>query len=153
MEYSLLMQKMRSNSVVKDSFVDFGIVCTDVPFLPFGEAKELPTREWPDEDGEDTYIPDRIPIDAYDFEIEFCYKGNRSTAYGKIRSFFEYITGMDNNGSALKIYSPYTGIGRQNIHFKSISDFDFGKSNIDESVVFSVTFRVTDPVTDVTLTK
>ena len=38
--------------------VHFGIVCTEFPFKPGGETKDLPKRDWSDEDGEDTYIPD-----------------------------------------------------------------------------------------------
>ena len=58
--YSILMQKTTENAPVKDSLVHFGIVCTEFPFKPGGETKDLPKRDWPDEDGEDTYIPDQL---------------------------------------------------------------------------------------------
>ena len=52
--YSILMQKTTENAPVKDSLAHFGIVCTEFPFKPGGETKDLPKRDWPDEDGEDT---------------------------------------------------------------------------------------------------
>lgn len=73
--YSILMQKTTENAPVKDSLVHFGIVCTEFPFKPGGETKDLPKRDWPDEDGEDTYIPDKLLLKAYDLEAEMCYKG------------------------------------------------------------------------------
>ena len=152
-ENTLLFMKMKDDSEVKDSFSDFGIVCTSIPFMPYGELKELPKRDWPGEDGEDIYIPDKIPLSAYDMEIGMCYKGDLSTCYDKIKSFVDYLTGKDGKGSNLKVYSPYTGIGRQNVYLKGISEFDFYRSNIDESLTFMLKLRVSDPSTDISLSK
>lgn len=82
--YSILMQKTTENAPVKDSLAHFGIVCTEFPFKPGGETKDLPKRDWPDEDGEDTYIPDKLLLKAYDLEAEMCYKGDLGTAYDKM---------------------------------------------------------------------
>jgi hypothetical protein len=40
--YSILMQKTTENAPVKDSLAHFGIVCTEFPFKPGGETKDLP---------------------------------------------------------------------------------------------------------------
>lgn len=150
-EYSMLMQKMKDGSAVKDSLTDFGIVCTDAPFMPFGEVKELASNDWPDEDGEDTYIPAQIPLASYDMEIGLAYKGGLGSCYTKIKAFRDYLTGRDNNGGAMKVYLPYPGIGRQNVYFKSMTDWEFDKSDVDEVLTATLTLRVTDPVTDVIL--
>lgn len=91
--YSILMQKTTENAPVKDGLAHFGIVCTEFPFKPGGETKDLPKRDWPDEDGEDTYIPDKLLLKAYDLEAEMCYKGDLGTAYDKIMAFQNYLTG------------------------------------------------------------
>lgn len=153
MDYTLLMQKMKDGSPVKDSLADFGVVCTEVPFMPSGETKELASNDWYDEDGEDTYIPDRLPMAAYDWEVGFCYKGNLSTCYSSLKALTDYLNGRDGSGAGLKVYSSYTGMGRQGVYLKSMSDFEFTKSNLDEVLTFTATFRVTDPVTDVVLTR
>ena len=153
MDYTFLMQKQGIGAAVKDSLADFGIVCTEVPFMPFSETKELPSRDWPDEDGEDTYIPAELPAAAYDLELGLCYKGSLSTCHTKIKAFIDYLTGKDGNGSELTIYLPYTGIGRKGCYLKSVGNIEFAKSGTDEVLTFTATFRVTDPVTDVQLTK
>lgn len=153
MDYTLLFQKSKTGSSVKDSLADFGMVCTDVPFMPCGETKELPKRDWIDEDGEDTYIPDSIPLSAFDWEIEMGFKGELASAQGALKKFTEYLTGKDGSGAELKVYSKYTGIGRQGIYFMGMSDFVFSKTNIDEVVTFKVNFRVTDPSSNVVLRK
>lgn len=151
MDYTLLFQKMKDGSGVKDSLTDFGVVCTNIPFMPKGEAKELAKNDWPDESGEDTYIPEVIPTQAYDWEIEMAYKGALKSCYTNIKAFTDYLTGRDGSGGAMKVYSSYTGVGRQNVHYQNIGDFEFTKSNIDEVLTFTLTLRVTDPDTDVVL--
>lgn len=153
MEYTLLLQKAKRNSPTLDSLEDFGMVCTDTPFMPYGETKKLPQRDWADEDGEDTYIPDNMPLSAFDWEIGMGYKGDLSSAQDALKKFTDYLTGKDENGSELKVYSQFTGIGRQGIYFKGMGGFDFSKTNTEEVVTFKLKLRVTDPVTDVLLTK
>ena len=118
--YSILMQKTTENAPVKDSLAHFGIVCTEFPFKPGGETKDLPKRDWPEEDGEDTYIPDKLPLKAYDLEAEMCYKGDLGTAYDKIMAFQNYLTGENGDGATLKIYNSHTGIGRQGLYLSLI---------------------------------
>ena len=153
MEYSLLIQKMSESASVKDSFEDFGMVCTDVPLIVGEETKELPSRDWPDEDGEDVFVPDALQLAAYDWKIEMCYKGDRDTCYTKMKAFRDYLTGRDGSGALMKVYSPYTKEGRQNVYLKKIETDDFWRSNVDEVSTFTLTLRVTDPATDVQLAK
>ena len=65
---TLIFQKA-NGSETKDLYADFGIKTTSVPlFLPL-ETKELPSRDWIDEDGEDVYFPDVVRLQAYDTEL------------------------------------------------------------------------------------
>ena len=112
------------NAPVKDSLAHFGIVCTEFPFKPVWETKDLPKRDWPDEDGEDTYIPDKLLLKAYDLEAEMCYKGDLGTAYDKIMAFQNYLTGENGDGATLKIYNSHTGIGRQGLYLLEVGDFE-----------------------------
>lgn len=152
MEYTILMQKMKEGATVKDSLADFGVVCTEEPFIPFAEAKELASRDWSDEDGDDVYVPEQIPLAAYDIELEMCCKGNRGTVKGKMNSFRDYLTGRDGTGGEMKVYFGYSGTGRQHVYFKKLDPDVFSRSNLDESFTFTLTLRVADPVTEVTLT-
>lgn len=166
--YTLLFQK--GNGSVINSFTQWGIVCAKVPFKAGGETKEIASNDWYDEHGEDGYIPNKLMFKAYDAEFELAYKGQElatnpfdlDLAFTKISAFKKWLAGNDNSsgtGAELKIYSPYSTIGRQKCYLKSISDEEPHVQTKQESgniyhenvVTFKVKFRVTDPMTDVVL--
>lgn len=167
--YTLLFQK-GSGSVV-NSFTQWGIVCAKVPFKVGGETKELATNDWFDEQGEDTYIPSKLMFKAYDVEFELAYKGQElasnpfdlDLAFTQINAFKRWLSGNDTtsgSGAELKIYSPYSTIGRQKCYLREISGEDphvqtkqeRGNLYHENVVTFKVKFRVTDPMTNITLT-
>ena len=150
----IYFQKHKEGSTVKESLEDFGIWCKDFPFRLAGDAKELASEDWPEEDGADEYVPEELRMKAYDAEVEFGYKGAMDTANAKIRSFLDYLTGRDGTGAELKVYDSYTRIGRQHVRLSRVSDDAFVRNTGEgDVVVFNVTFRVNDPVTDITLSK
>ncbi|MBR8739005.1 hypothetical protein IX296_002019 [Bacteroides pyogenes] len=150
--YSILMQKMKGGSPIKDLVGDFDIVCVEIPFEPFGETKDLTTRDWADEDGEDVYVPQMLRIKAYDWKIKAACKGETSTkVIDKITALTGYLSGAsDGNGAEMKIYSSHLDIGRKNVYMKSVGDFEHFKDAAGNEVVeFSITFRVADPRTQI----
>ena len=149
--YSILFKKESSGATVKDSLREWNIACVSAPFDVFPQTKELPANDWMDEDGEDTFIPDSLRFSAYDHEIEFCYKGDNGNAYNSIKSFIDYLSGRDGSGASVSVYSPYTKIGRQKMVFEGTSDMSYTGAFFEEVLLFSVKFRVTDPVTDIVL--
>lgn len=147
--YSILFQKTVEGAKVKDLLTEWNMVCTDFPFELYPETKDLPKRDWIDEDGEDTFIPDVLPLKAYDLEAGICYKGEMCTAYDKLTSFLNYLIGEDGNGATLKVHNLYAGIGRQGLYFLGASDYDFHSTKDGDVVTFKVKFRVTDPKTQI----
>ena len=166
--YALLFQK-GSGSVI-NSFSQWGIVCCKVPFKVGGKTKELAKREWYDEQGDDTYIPQKLMFEAYDAEFEMAYQGqelagnpfNLSLAFSQINAFKKWVSGNDTSqgsGAELKIYSPYSTIGRQGCFLLEISNEEphvqlkqeNGNTYNENVVKFKVKFRVTDPMTNITL--
>ena len=145
---------------VKESVAEWGIFCKDIPFVLFGKVKEPAKRQWPDEHGDEEYVPSGLYLEAYTIKIEFgCKKvvGNDIAKYGtgsavddvraKVGAFLSYLrTGQ------FKIYSSYTRIGRQYVRLESVSDGATWKTNGNgEFLVFEVSLKVNDPVTDVVL--
>ena len=54
----------------------------------------------------------------------------------------------------MKIYDEYNKIGRQHVRFKSLNDSaDLFRDDDGDILVFTVNFKVNDPVTDITLKK
>ena len=152
--YAILFKKMKDGAPVVDTLDNWGIVCKDFPFRLYGEAKELPSHDWKDEDGDDEYIPDELRISAYEIDVEFVYKGEVETANTNIKAFLDYLTGRGGTGAELMVYDTYTKIGRQGVRFVSVDeDVFFRQTDYGDVVVFSVTFKVNDPVTDITLAK
>ena len=150
--YSIYFQKEKDDALVYDTKSQWGIVCKEFPFVLFDKAKDLPTKSWPDEDGEDVFFPDSLCMDAYDIEVEFAYKGEMGSANAKILSFINYLTGKSDNGTSLKVYDTFTQIGRRGLYVKSIgNDMFVRKDDEGDVIVFKIGFRVTDPVTEITL--
>lgn len=144
--YSILFQKSANTSVV-DSADKWGIVCTSIPFVLDGGVKDLASRDWPGESGDDVFIPKTLPLKPYDFEVEMAYKGAVGTAFGKISDFRNYLSGRDGNGAELKIYNSRTKIGRKDCYWVSMSGFQHIVCGVEEVVTFKTKFRVNDPVT------
>ena len=151
----IYFQKEKENSLVKESVSDFGIWCKDFPFKIHGEAKELANTEWAGKDGDDEFIPDVIRLKSYEISVEFAYKGEFETANKKINDFLNYLTGRDGSGASLKVYDSFSGIGRQNVRFMSVSqDGEYTRNKSEGDIfLFKVTFKVNDPVTDIILNK
>lgn len=156
--YAIYFKKMKDDALVVDTLDNWGIVCKNFPFKLYGEAKELPSHDWKDEDGDDEYIPDVLPIAAYEMEVEFAYKGDMFTANSNIKGFLDYLTGREGDGAEFMCYDTFTRIGRQKMRFVSVSEDIFHRDQNNSEygcdvIVFSVTFKVNDPVTEITLSK
>lgn len=149
----LIRKKKLDGSVgsVVSTLSSWDIACVSFPFKTGGSTKELYSNDWKDENGEETHIPDELYENAFDVTVGFAYRGSINTAYTSITSFKHFLSGMDGNGSSLELYHPQTGIDRQKCYLKDFSDEDFVRSNIDDVLTFDVTFRFTDPTTEITL--
>lgn len=162
-KYILLFKKEGSDTVV-NSFTRWAIVCAHVPFKAGGKTKDVAKRSWYDEHGEDAYVPEDLMFEAYDAEFEFAYVGRElasnpfdlGLAYATIKSFKEWLT---TDGSVMSIYSPYASIGRKGCYLLEMNNEECcvqtvqqGSNVYNENVLtFRAKFRVTNPVTDITL--
>lgn len=163
---------MNGSAVVTDSSVidtqaSYNIACQECPFKMLPESKELPKREWYDEDGDDVYIPsDGLKFKAYDMEVKFIYVGTgyvkqdqtvvtkEQEMKEKVSAFIDFLYGRNTNGSPLlKIYDEYTLIGRQGVYVLSVDNDMMAYDDRNNNVIgiFKVKFRVTEPTTDVSL--
>lgn len=146
------IQKTKSGSAVKETIADFDIYCADMPFRIFVEAKEPSKRDWMDEHGDDEYIPESgLKLKAYTIDVKFCCKGDKGTSKAKITRFVKYLTGLDGTGAEMMMYCTWTGIGRKGIRFDKLDDnAEFVSDNDGDLLVFTISFKVNDPVSDVT---
>jgi hypothetical protein len=140
---------------VIDTQAAFHVACQEFPFKMMPETKELPKREWYDEHGDDVYVPtDGLKMKAYDLEVTFLYVGNRANMGSDLKGFIKFIYGRNNGGAPmLAIYDEFTGIGKRGCYVTGVNNDLYVYDDANEHVVskFKVKFRVTDPVTDITL--
>ncbi len=145
-DYTILFQKEKTGSSLKDLVNDFDMVCLSFPLQLNLEAKDVVSDDWPEEDGEDWFEPDVLPLKAYDINVEIGYSGDNWGT--KIESFLNYLTGQDGSGVKIKMYDVHTGIGRKGVRFKS---YEPNLSGYDGKLMtFTLRFRVTDPRAKVT---
>ena len=138
------LQKMGTGSngsayPVCESVAKWGVWCKDIPFKILDKVKDPAKRTWPDEHGDDEYIPsDGLYLEAYSMKIEFgCKKmSGVNDVRQKVGEFLEYLR----SSGMMKLYSSHTRIGRQNVRLESVSDSAKWKSNDNEEfLVFEVT--------------
>jgi len=167
MEYKkLLIQQQTYNGStytnvgqVVDTQTAFHVVCQEFPFKYLPETKDLPKRDWYDEDGEDVYIPtDGLRFKAYEMEVKFLYVGSQDQMKNELKSFIDFICGKNTSGSPLlAVYDEYTQTGRRGVYVTEVGNelLTYDDSNgkyvngsfvSDVIGVFKVKFRVTDPV-------
>lgn len=150
-----------SSYPVCESVKTWGIWCKDIPFKIIENVKEPAIRTWNDEHGDDEYIPEEgLYVSAYTMEVEFGCKVMPSLnddnelipSVANVRinvgAFLEYLR----TSGMMNMYSSYTRIGRQNVRLQSVgSDAQWWSDEDGEFLIFKVTFKVNDPVTNITL--
>ncbi len=146
------IQKIGTGSPVKETIADFDIYCADMPFKLFVEAKAPSKRDWYDEHGDDEYIPNGgLKLKAYTMDVRFCCKGDKYSSNEKIKKFINYLSGLDGSGAEMKMYCTWTKIGRKGIRFDKLNDkAELLRDEDGDTLVFTITFKVNDPITDIT---
>lgn len=144
-----------------DTFAKYGLYIKHAPYKIFPQIKNLVSQDWPDEHGEDVFLPTTgIVNKAYDYDVEFIYYSDDGMATERIREFCEEI-----KGKWLQIYDTYTKIGRTGVY---VMEFDpdptfvrrkiqlktmEGKANVHRDYAyFKVKFRINNPNTNIVLT-
>lgn len=145
------IQKMKQGATIKETVADFDIYCAEMPFKLFVEAKDPSRRDWMDEHGSDEYIPESgLKMQSYTMDVKFCCKGDKYSSNAKIQKFVKYLTGMDGTGATMLMYCTWTKIGRSDIRFDKLNDkAELIRDEDGDTLVFTITFKVNDPVSDV----
>lgn len=146
--YKYYIQKEADGAAVKETGADFDIYEVESKFYGSVSAKELPKRSWNDEHGDDEFVPDDLMMESLTHAVKFGYKGDKFSANKAIKSFLDYLS----KGGSMKIYDEYNGIGRQHVRFSSMSDdATLVRDEEGDILIFTVSLKVNDPVTDIVL--
>ncbi|MBR1449566.1 MAG: hypothetical protein IJ588_12580 [Prevotella sp.] len=145
---------------VCESVATWGMWCSEIPFKLAEKAKEPAKRSFHDEHGDEEFIPSGgLMMEAYDMKVKFGCKrmtsGRDTATYGtqvsdvrqKVKAFLDYLR----QSGMMKMYSTHTRIGRRYVRLQSVGDNAKWVTKDDmEFLMFEVTLKVNDPVTDVT---
>lgn len=150
---------LNDGATVNDTSVhdsdEWGIRIVNMPFNVKGDAKDIPVNNWKDEHGSEAFVPDSLPIKAYNVTVSFVFKGAKGTAGAKIKNFLDYLA---NNGY-FKFYCEYYKTGRRHVRYVSYDpnaeyiDSNDASSEGEDIITFKVKLAVDDPETEVVLEK
>lgn len=145
---TVLFQKAKEGSPVKDMVDDFDMALISFPLVLSGGTKDFYANNWKDDDGEEAFFPERAPLAPFDLSITLGVKGTVSGYLDKWRLFNDYLTGADGNGTDFAFYSPWYDLGFHHCYFKGYKAKD-GNREIEGSIfhTFEATFRITEPET------
>ncbi len=142
-----------------DTLADYGLFIKHSPYKAYPSIKNLISQDWPDENGEDVWLPvTGMVTKAYDYDVEFIYYADDGLATDNIRAFCDKI-----KWKWLQIYDTYSKMGRKAVY---VAEFDpdppFKRRRlkvedgeapkIRDYVSFKVKFKINDPNTDIVLT-
>lgn len=149
---------------VYESVNQWGVWCKSIPFKLFDKVKEPAKRSWYDEHGDDEYISSGgLFVEGYTMKVELgCRSKDVTDTHGvvvktaaenvrdSVSTFLSYLR----SSGMVNVYSSYTGIGRQNVRLDSVDDNATWMQGEDGwwFLIFEVTLKVNDPVTDIDLT-
>lgn len=148
--YKFYIQKETDGAEVKELGEDFGFYEMECKFYGGKAVKDVPKRDWYDEDGDDEFVPEELKYKAFEMDIKFGYKGDMFTANDKLDALQDYL-----DGGTMKIYDSYNHIGRQNVRFVEIpDDAELVRDKDDGDIlVVTVKLKVNDPRTAIKLEK
>ena len=127
---------------------EWGLVAKSNPYPILPQPKEVYKNEWLDEDGDDEYNA-QMYYESFEFKVDFfikCYAEGETSAESvlgsQINSFFEKV-----KMGEFKTYDSFAGLGWRGVRYAGYEEGEFKKGSNWARLIFSVTFKVNDPIT------
>lgn len=125
--------------IAKNINTEWGMTLKSIPFKAFPDMKEVFTREWVEQSGEEEYLPATPVFKSYEMDVQFVYLGALDTAGEKIFKFCEYMA-----GSEVSLYDEFTKVGCR-CRFVSYDEKAFYRRD-EDAVQFSIKVKVNNPL-------
>lgn len=142
------------NALATDTKTAWGMVAKTNPYPLLPTPKDPYKNDWKDEDGDDEYTT-YMHYKGFEMEVEFYVKavdGTTTTAAADLHTaVWSFFTAVREGN--FRVYDAYTGLGFQRVRYAG-SDFEdatFKERNGTATVMFTVKFKVNDPMTRMTL--
>lgn len=150
-EYSLLMKGSKGDAnTVYDLVDDFDFVVTEnMPAITAGDTKDVVKTEWPDEHGDDVFVPRKLAFKSTIIDIPVGYTGAKGTSFEALRALTDFLS---SNGS-VTIYNEQRKAGYTCCVFSGVSDAEVSLNGEFEILTAKIKFNVYDPMSKVTARK
>jgi len=120
MQHNFFIQK--GGDEAKDIFAEWGIIINKTQgLLELPNPKDFFSRDWPEEQGVDLYIPDKVVFADKEVEIDITYLGNRGRE--QFNKFISYIAqpnagqyALENRDGVFQFFSPYRNTGARLVY-------------------------------------
>ena len=139
-------------SSATDILTTYKVVVKTHDYPSFRRPKEPYKNDWKDEHGDDEYTA-QLFFEAFSFKAECAMFASGVTARADlnagIRAFMDYLSGGE-----FSTYDAWTGFGFRKVRlaeFKMPSEGDFDEMDGYARVIFTVEFKVNDPMTRMVL--
>ncbi|MBQ6097916.1 MAG: hypothetical protein IJK99_09235 [Bacteroidales bacterium] len=153
-DYKPFYIQCEDDASAKNTATEWGLVAKTNPYPALPDPKEPYKNDFADEDGDDEYVAD-IHYQSFTFQVEFYIKAFDTTvnnvttpAVDVLRKQMSDFFGHIKKGE-FKVYDSYTGLGRQKVRYAGYEEAEKGfKARRNWArLIFSVTFKVNDPIT------
>lgn len=136
---------IQANSNIAINTTVWGMVAKSNPYPVLPTPKEPFKNEWLDENGDDEYVGEMF-YEAFEIDVSFYVKTLGAEADGLMIGQLNLFLGTIKNKN-LKIYDSYTGLGWQKVRYAGYKEDRYDKGDGWARLIFTVTFKVNDPVT------
>lgn len=128
--------------------MQWGLVAKVNPYPLLPTPKEPFKNEWMDENGDDEWV-ETMRYQSIEFSVSFyvkAYDSDEGTAEQVIRERVDQFFSVIRQGE-FSVYDSYNGIGRRKVRYAGYSEEEFKRRRDYARAIFSITFKVNDPVT------
>ena len=147
------IQTASDNSAIDT--LTWGMVAKSNPYLALPKPKTPYKNEWKDDNGDDEYTTQMF-YEADEFTVSFYMKAFDTVSSGVVtkpavavlREQLDAFFNKVKNGS-FKVYDSYTGLGRKDVRYAGFKEDSFKARGNWARIIFSVTFKMNDPITRV----
>lgn len=138
----------RDGDAVASDTMQWGLVAKVNPYPLLPTPKEPFKNEWMDENGDDEWV-ETMHYQSIEFSVSFyikAYDSDEGTAEQVIRERVDQFFSVIRQGE-FSVYDSYNGIGRRKVRYAGYSEEGFKRRTGYARAIFSITFKVNDPVT------
>jgi len=134
-----------NNNTASDTLATWGLIAKTNPYAALPSPKEVYSNDWHDVSGSDEYNS-TMYFESFEISVDFYIRATGLTAAADIRGNISTFFNAIKQGE-FKIYDSYTALGRQKVRYAGYEEKEFKERKNTAKCIFTIKFKVNDPVT------